>query len=168
MKSKYCSQSGITLIELLTTVVIIGIVTTMAVPRFQTAWERLKFKSTNRDIVSTLRLARSMAVSDKELYGVHFDGNAQVITLFKDMINTGTILFEAGDSVVRVDTLPQEFEYVATDLSNDVLAFQPNGSASFVGGGNIVTLAMTESIIGIAVHNVLSSTGRIQSYTSVY
>ncbi len=168
MKSKFRSQSGITLIELMITTVIIGIVASMAVPRFQIAWEKIKFRTANRDIISTLRLARSMAITDKELYGVHFNGDALAITLFKDLVNSGNIAFETGDSVMRVDTLPHEFDYIATDLSNDVLVFRPNGSASFVGGGNIITLAATESIIAIASHNILSSTGRIQSYISVY
>jgi len=76
MKKLTKSQHGITLIELLSTVVIISIVSAMAVPRFQVAIERVKFRSANRDIVSTMRLARSLAVSDKHQYGVYFDGDA--------------------------------------------------------------------------------------------
>lgn len=168
MKRKFNSPIGITLIELLTTAVIIGIVSAMAVPRFQAAWERIKFRSADRDIISTLRLARSMAITDKEQYGVHFDGNALMITLFKDLMNPGSVVFETGDSVVRVDTLPPEFNYLGTDMSNNVLVFQPNGSANFTGGGNIVAMASTEVLIGIQSHNVLASTGRIQSSSSYY
>lgn len=168
MKSKFGLNGGITLIELFTTVVIIGIVSTMAVPRFQTAWERIKFRSVNRDIVSTLRLARSMSITDKEPYGVYFDGNALAITLFKDLVNPGGVIFESGDSVIRVDTLPREFNYLGTDMSNDVIVFQANGSASFVGGGNITTMATTDALIAIQSHNVLASTGRIRSSSCYY
>ena len=55
------NRAGITLIELLITVVIIGIVAAMAAPRFEIAYNRMKFKSANRDMVSSLKLARSTA-----------------------------------------------------------------------------------------------------------
>jgi len=168
MKTRFCSTGGITLIEMLITVVIIGIVSTMAVPRFQAAWEKIKIRGADRDIVSTIRLARSMAITDKNLYGVYFDGNGQTMTLFKDIVNPSSSTFETGDSVIRVDSLPYEFTYLGTDMSDDVLVFRPNGSASFTGGGNIYAMASTQSITAILTHNVLASTGRILSCSAYY
>lgn len=168
MKTRFRSTGGITLIELLTTVVIIGIVSTMAVPRFQAAWEKIKIRGADRDIVSTIRLARSMAITDKNLYGVYFDGNGQTLILFKDIVNPISCTFETGDSVIRVDSLPFEFTYLGTDMSDDVLVFRPNGSASFTGGGNICAMASTQSVTAILNHNVLASTGRILSCSSYY
>jgi type IV fimbrial biogenesis protein FimT len=176
MKKLTKSQHGITLIELLSTVVIIGIVSAMAVPRFQVAVERVKFRSANRDIVSTMRLARSLAVSDKQQYGVYFDGagwsetysSGLTYTLFKDLDNPANYSFDAGDSVIRIDTLPSEFVLLITDITNDAVIFLPNGSAGFTGGGNIVTMASTEDLIAILDHNVLASTGRIRSSSYYY
>jgi len=168
MKTRVNSDSGITFIELIVVVVIIGLVSAMAVPRFQIAWERIKIKGVDRDIVSTLRLARSMAITDKDQYGVYFDNNNQTITIFKDLVNPNSPQFESGDSVIRIDTLPAEFTYLGTDITNDVVVFRPNGSANFVGGGNISSLAVTESVVGILLHNVLASTGRIRSVSCYY
>jgi prepilin-type N-terminal cleavage/methylation domain-containing protein len=168
MKTRFRSTGGITLIEMMITVVIIGIVSTMAVPRFQAAWEKLKIKGADRDIISTIRLARSMAITDKNLYGVYFDGNVQTMTLFKDIVNPSSGTYELGDSIVRVDSLPDEFTYLGTDMSDDVLIFRPNGSAGFTGGGNISAMASTESLTAILTHNVLASTGRILSNSSYY
>jgi prepilin-type N-terminal cleavage/methylation domain-containing protein len=168
MKSKLSSKLGVTLIELLITVVIIGIVSSMAMPRFQSAWERIRVRSVNRDIVSTLRLARSMAITDKAPYGVYIDSDLRTITLFKDLVDAGVVLFEPGDSVVRVDTLPPEFTYLSTDMDNNVLVFRPNGSADFVGGGNIVAMANTETLTSIFQHNILASTGRVRSEGAYY
>ncbi len=160
------NQKGITLIELMVTVVIIGVVAAMAVPRFQIAFERIKFRSANRDITSSLRLARSYAVSTKAQHGVHFDGSDLSWTLFKDLVNPVAMVFEAGDSVIRVDTLPTEFNFLAVDNLTGSIVFKPNGSTS--GTANIVTMASTPDLIGIHQHNIMAATGRIETASAYY
>ncbi len=157
------SKRGFTLVELMTTVVLVGIVASMAVPRFQKTFERMHFRNANKNIISTLRLARSKAVSEKTAHGVFFDSQGKIITLFKDTDSPAVFLFSAADSVVAVDTLPGEFAYLDTDNTGDVVIFMPDGSARFTGGGNIVTMAVTNSTVGIQILNVLSSTGRIKT-----
>ncbi len=164
MMKKFLSKRGITLIELMSTVVIVGIVAAMAVPRFQIAYERLKFRSANRSVVSTMRLARSIAISSKAYVGLHFNPSSRVVTLFqKDSAGASSTTFEASDSTIRVDTLPVEFSYVGTDLGNNVLIYKPNGAANFTGGGNIITMESNETMTGIYHINVLASTGRVHS-----
>ena len=150
----------------MTTVVIVGIIAAMAVPKFQIAFERIKFRSANRDITSQLRLARSYAVSSKEQHGVHFDADALSYTLFLDKVNTGAMVFEVGDSVISVDTLPSEFQLLWTDAPTGAIVFRPNGATSST--ANVVTLAATPDIVGIHVHNVLAATGRIQTNSAFY
>jgi prepilin-type N-terminal cleavage/methylation domain-containing protein len=168
MKRKIFSNGGITLIELLITVVIVGIVATMAVPRFQIAYERHRFNAANREVSSSFRLARSMAITDKEQYGIHFDPETKVYTIFKDMVNLSGYDFVSGDSVVRADTLPQEFGYIVTDVENNVFLFRPNGSCRFNGGGAVVMLAYSEGVVAIFNDNILASTGRINSTADFY
>ncbi len=161
---KLLSKRGITLIELMSTVVIIGIVSAMAVPRFQIAYERLKFRSANREVVSSLRLARSIAISSKAYVGLHFDPTTHAVTIFqKDSAGVLNLTFETSDSTIRVDTLPTEFGYIGTDLGNNLLVYKPNGSANFTGGGNIVTMESNDQITGIYHINVLASTGRVHA-----
>ncbi len=161
---KFLNKRGITLIELMSTVVIIGIVSVMAVPRFQIAYDRLKFRSANRGVVSTLRLARSIAISSKAYIGLQFDPNSKVVTLFKkDSAGATSLTFESSDSTLRVDTLPVDFSYVGTDLGNNILVYKPNGAANFTGGGNIITMESTDRMTGIYHINVLGSTGRVHS-----
>lgn len=164
MTSKLKSITGVTMVELLAMAVIVGVVASMAVPRFQRAYERLQFRSANRDIVSTLRLARSMSIADKLQYGVYFDFETRTMTLFQDIANLDTYTFEANDRVVRVDTLERHVEYIFTDLTSNTITFGPNGSAGFLGGGNILTIGMIEETYLEAFHNVLRSTGRVRSY----
>jgi len=168
MKKLIQSTRGITLIELMAAAVIIGIVSAMAVPKFNEAFERIHFRSANRDIVSTMRLARSNAITDKEQYGVYFDPESMAVLFFKDISSPGSFTYDAGDSIMRADTLPAEITYLGTGLTGGAIIFVPNGSARFTGGGNIITMATTESLVAVQVHNVLASTGRIQSVASYY
>ncbi len=163
------SNRGITLIEILSTVVIIGIVSGMAVPRFKIAMDRMSYKSADREMLSALRLARSLAVSEKADYGVYFqDTKPRKYTLFKDITNPGAMTFEDSDSIIFTDTLSSEFSLLYTDIPGDVVFFQPNGSAGFIGGGNIISVAQSGETIGIFVHNILASTGKIKSYSYLY
>ena len=167
MKNKR-NERGVTLIELLITVVIIGLVAGMAVPRFEIAMERIKVKSGNRDLISVFRMARSYAIADKEQYGLYIDSENRLVTLFKDITNPELLMLESADSVIRVDTLPREFNYIDTDCNNNVIAFKPNGSADFVGGGNVYAMATTENVCSIFTNNILASTGRISSESYIY
>jgi prepilin-type N-terminal cleavage/methylation domain-containing protein len=168
MKNALRNTQGITLIEIMTAVVIIGIMSAMAVPRFQIAWERMSIRSADRELISTIRLARSTAIATKEQHGVFFDEGALSVTFFKDNVNPGLFTYEVGDSIIRADTLPVEFNFMDTDMDNDVMIFRPTGSAVFTGGGNVVCLATTDKVVGVLNHNVLASTGRVQSNSSYY
>jgi len=157
-----------TIIELMAAVVVVGIVAAMAVPRFEIAFERMGARSANRDLNSVLKLARSTAISDKQPTGVYFDADNHTYTIFKDFINTGGQDFVSGDSAIRTDSLPPDFSLLLTDVENDVIIFRPNGSAKFVGRGNIFTYVATDNINSLASHNILASTGRVQSNSYYY
>ncbi len=165
MKRKLGSARGITIIEMMITAVIIGLVAAAAVPRMQIAYERMKFKKANKSVNSTLRLARSMAITDKEQYGVFFDGDSKQVVLFKDVVSPGAYMYEAGDSICRIDTLPAEFTTIVTDVANNNFFFERNGSCHFVGSGNIYTFAYTEDVMNFTTHNILAATGRVHSTT---
>lgn len=164
------NQRGITLMEMMATVVVIGIVSSMAYPKFEQAVDRLEFRSTSRDILSTFRLARSLAITEKNDYGICIAAGArQRVILFKDKVNPGLNTYEAGgDSVIKVDTLSQDFQWVGTDCSGNVITFKPNGSSGFTGGGNVWTIAATDAITALSLHNVLASTGRVNAQNWVY
>lgn len=162
------NESGITLIELMITVVIVGISAAMAAPRFEMTYERLKFKSSCTDATSTLKLARSMAITSKSQFGVIFNNTNRTITLFKDMINPTGFDFVTGDSVIRVDTLPPMFTSITSDVTNNVIVFRPNGSSGFSGGGNVYLVAVTTNMVGLGSSNVLAATGRVHNAYSYY
>ena len=166
MKKGIFSNRGITLIEIIVGVVIVGIAAAMAAPRFQTAIDRAKFRKTTREVISTLREARSKSISEKQDYGVNFNPYPAIVTLFEDdgMI-PGT--FDASDEIVKIDTLSSgtgsyiDFIWTAemSEPGNPAVVFSPDGSAS--NGEDIWILATAESAIGFTEIHILSATGRI-------
>ncbi len=161
-------QTGVTLMELMITAVIIGIVAAMAVPRFSTAHDRMTIRSTNQNIKSAIQTARSMAIAEKAMFGVHFDNNNMIVTVFENAADSAGFSFDNGDPVVRADTLHSMFTMCKSDCSNDVIVFFPNGSCGFSGGGNIYTYAANDATIGIAALTVTPATGHIEMSTSYY
>ncbi|RKX21979.1 MAG: hypothetical protein DRP35_03065 [Candidatus Zixiibacteriota bacterium] len=170
------SNRGMTIIELLSTVAIIGIVSTMAVPRVQKALDKINSKSGNREMVSSLKLARSMAITDKVPYGVNLGTNEPfTFTLFKDEANLANYTFDDADSVIRVDTLPIEFSTLTSNLSTQTIIFQPNGSVSIPAGAlgtssqiYIVTLVSTQNLLSIHDNLILPATGRVKTNSYYY
>ncbi|MBU8934301.1 MAG: prepilin-type N-terminal cleavage/methylation domain-containing protein [candidate division Zixibacteria bacterium] len=169
---KSSSHDGFTFIELMATVVIIGIVSAMAVPRFDAAFERIRYRSANRLLVSKIKVARSLAISSKVQHGVFFDGTTKLVVVFRDDLNPASYQFDTGDSVITTDSLGREFSWVGTNLDGDVLVFGANGAAHFTASGgtgaNIVTMLSSGHTLAITSHNVLASTGRIKSMSNYY
>lgn len=167
-RNVYRRHAGFTMVELMIVVVLVGIVSTMAAPGLQKAYERMKYRKAVRNITSSLRLARSTAITIKQQVGLQFDWSKMTMTMFIDRINPDTYQFETGDSVLRVDTLPKEVVWIGTDCTNNVLTFQPNGSAGYSGGGNIYSIAYTQDMVAFHANNVLAATGRVTTTYAFY
>ncbi|MFH1700670.1 MAG: GspH/FimT family pseudopilin [Candidatus Zixiibacteriota bacterium] len=150
---------GITMVEMMVIVVIIGIISAMALPRFKITIDRLKFKTATKEMLSTMRLARSSAITQKQPFGVNFDASNMTVTLFQDIVNQASQSFESGDSVIYVDTLPDDCFLVATTFGGQSLVYQPNGSASASGYVWLLSYT-TDDDIHFGLINVLASTGR--------
>jgi Tfp pilus assembly protein FimT len=159
MKTLSKNKRGITLVELMVIVIIIGVVAAMAVPRFGTALNRLKFRTAARNMVSQLRLARSNAITHKQPFGVCVNQDDMTLTMFLDTQSPSLSSYEVGDSIVSVDTLPPGFVYLNTDFGNQAIVYRPNGSASNT--GNIWFLSYTEDDdVNVGSIEILASTGR--------
>jgi MSHA pilin protein MshC len=153
------TRRGITLVELMSIVVIIGVVSAMAIPRFGRTINRLRFRNSARQMVSNLRLARSNAITHKQQVGVNFDPNGETMTLFVDTHNPGSFTYETGDSVLAVDSLAREFEWIFSSFGNSSVFYRPNGSASAT--GQIYFLSYNnEDFINWGYIDILASTGR--------
>jgi len=167
MKALY-SKRGITFIELMSIVVIIGIIAAMAVPRFSQTINRLKFRTAARNMISKMRLARSNAITHKQPFGVNLDNGNMTVTVFLDSNNPGANTYETSDSVVVVDTLPDGFVWVGTDFGGTAVVYRPNGSASSTGHVYFLSYDAHDGI-NVGSIGVLASTGRTKiDYLNYY
>lgn len=171
MKSRRVRSSdcrGFTLIEMMITAVIIGVVASLAVPSFQRVYDRHNLQAAEKMVTSTLKKARSFAISNKSPHGVYFDPVVRSVTLFENSVNPAASSFEVGDSALTVDTLPEIMNYVYADFPNNAIVFQPNGSAQLTGYGNIFLAGETDGMMAYFSINILASTGRINTYSHFY
>jgi len=159
MKTKN-NNKGFTILEMMIIVVIIGITATLAMPQFERTMEKLKLKNAGRDIISSLRLARSFTVLQRSQFGVYFDLNSNRYVLFKDTTNPGDFTYDAGsDSDMVAGTLPHNVGFSTITFPNFVVIFKPDGSASNSG---TVGLYSSAGAYGSFTVDVLSSTGRVK------
>jgi Tfp pilus assembly protein FimT len=144
--------------ELMTVVVIIGIIAAMAVPSFLGYLPKLRVKSASRDIVSQLRLARSKAVAERRPYGVAFNLSNDAVYTFADTDDPAAQSYSLADSIVRADTLNPDLSLSSCTYADNCVVFNSTGAASTSGDLQLVT---EDGSILMSI-NVLASTGRVR------
>jgi prepilin-type N-terminal cleavage/methylation domain-containing protein len=158
-KIKIKSSKGFTLIELIVTSVVVGIVTAMSMPHFNIAYDRLQFRSQTKELLSMMRTARSEAISEKSSFGIYFDNSDYSLTMFEDKANLSSFTYDVGsDSVLVIDTLASNYHYLYASFNNSTLIFQPNGSASQT--GDIFMMSHEGNSMNLTHLTVLASTGK--------
>ena len=130
--------AGFTLIEMAIVVVLIGILATMAGPMFAKTLPRIKARAEARNILATLRTARSRAIAENAQYGVNFDANTGTYFLFKDKVNLTAKTYEGGDSIVGVPkVLDGSTVYNGINFLSSCVVMLPTGAASQSGSVGI-------------------------------
>lgn len=168
LKRSKSNEAGFTLIEVMIVAVIIGAVAALAVPSFQNAYERQTFRSGYQEMLAQLKKARSSAISTKQPHGVYFDQETMSVTLFVNSSDPSTNIYDGGDSVLSVDTLPDVFSYLYADVENSAIVFRPNGSAQLTGYCSISLAGESDRMMAYFSTSVLAATGRISSYSGYY
>lgn len=127
------NKKGITLLELIVVIVIVGIMAVLTAPNIGGWLPRYRLRSATRDIVSTMRIAQAKAVSRRLQYQVNFNGppaNSYIL----QYINTGGLLVSDGAR----QTAPTGITVNIAGLPGGIATF--NTDCTCPNGGSITLL----------------------------
>ena len=85
MKVKLRNNSGVSMLEMMIVVVVIGLLAAISLPNFGGAIKKMKFDNEGRDLVSALRYARSAAITLQQPIGVYLDSDNKKTQTFLDL-----------------------------------------------------------------------------------
>ena len=119
-------RDGYTLVELITVVVIIGLLTLASLPAFNNMRKGARLKASARRVTSALRYARRLAITMNSIYSV----------VFNQTNNTFGVIngFSGSDTIEKRFSLDETISfdsdgYPIKNFPNDIVQFKPNGSA---------------------------------------
>ena len=133
MRHLHKRVAGVTLIEMTIVAVLASVLAAMAVPRWLEYIPQMRTKAVCRDVVSTLREARSLAITRKVPFGVNFDLAKSEYSLFEDSDNPGGMSFGTSDTVLTKSPIGVDVALNLTTFTNNTIFFSPDGSASMTG-----------------------------------
>ena len=122
------NRKGMTLVELIIIMVIVGIGATLLAPNIGAWLPTYRLKSATRDVVSAMRVAQLKAISTNTTYRISFDlGAGSFIVQYRD----------SGGNFVNDEltgTLPGGVQIKATTFGGGIVDFNANSTAT---DGNI-------------------------------
>ena len=117
------SSTGMTLVELLVVLGIIGLIVGMSVPALTSYTKQVRLRTTTRQIIGMISLARSLAISSHEAHALVVDHERQEIRL---------VNMVSGESLEQVVRLPAsvslEVRMGGGPSPETRLVFRPTGS----------------------------------------
>lgn len=91
--------AGVTLIELIVTVIVLGILASIAIPSFRTLVAGGELNTAQENLMQTLRKARSFAMSRATLATVSVNASNAVLELSDGSLSNETVTFPASVAV---------------------------------------------------------------------
>jgi len=149
MEVRFMKKRGVTLIELIVVMVIIGILAAFFAPNISAWLPSYRLRSAARDLVSTMRTGQMKAVSTNLTYRVSFTLPATYVLEYRDTMNNWV---QEGNTT----NLPSGISISALSLSTGTNAqFNPNATSSS-GSVTLRNNRGTERLLTLT-----SSTGRV-------
>jgi len=143
-------QTGFTLMEMMTVIAVIGILSAIAIPSFLSMLPGMRLNGASRMVAGDLMAARMKAVKLNHKTKVFFD-DAYQYRICDDADNNGTVDDGEGDVVSK--NIQTEYDGVTLTKTADPV-FQPRGNSS----GTTVTLTNSSGSKNVSV----AFTGRVK------
>jgi general secretion pathway protein H len=121
------SQAGFSLLELLVVLMLLAFMTAVVIPSLGRVLSTAKLKTGSREIAASIRLARSKAASEQQVYLLGFDLERNEVKL-SSLNSTYRKSFELPDGIhlTKVSLLETRVEQEAKD---PFFYFMPNGNS---------------------------------------
>lgn len=122
-------RKGFTLIEIMTVVIIIGIVCALAAPNFGKGYSRFQLDKTTDDLINVSRWAQAMAIGQGRIYALYFsvDRHAYGIQYAKDAVDPDdrSVFEPVPGPLGHMHLVP---DAVHIRVHDDKLEFYPDGT----------------------------------------
>jgi len=124
---RFQNRAGFSLLELLVVLMLLALLTAVVIPSLGRGLSTAKLKTSSREIAASIRLARSKAVSEQQVYLLGFDLAKNEVRL-SGLNSTYRKSFELPDGVhlTRVSLLETRVE---EETKDPFFYFMPNGNS---------------------------------------
>ncbi|CAN5782306.1 hypothetical protein BH18ACT11_BH18ACT11_15500 [soil metagenome] len=123
-------ERGFTLIEVMVTIIVMGIVFAIASSTWFRVVESRRVDSATKQVVADLRLAHTSATNRLEDWRVEMDADTPSYRIYRKDPATGNF------TLVSSSSLPERTEFLPT-MGVSAIVFKPTGGAQITGAGGI-------------------------------
>jgi type IV fimbrial biogenesis protein FimT len=134
-------QQGFTLVELVVTLALAAILTTLAIPSFSEVLRQWRRDSATRELTTSLQLARSESIKSSRQIVVCPSTDTGWIVFVDDSTSPPNGAYDANERILKVVTAPSGIESIESSDEVESMQFLPNGLM----GSATTTLTITPS-----------------------
>jgi type IV fimbrial biogenesis protein FimT len=121
------NKKGFTLIELTTTLALLGIISAISIPSYFSWLPRHKLQTSVRYIYDDMNMARSRAVKNNTVAVAIFNISNDTYTVFLDTSSPVNWALDAGETVLSNGTLENGVDILSSTFTSDTYGFNSRG-----------------------------------------